>query len=146
MMGALDRLRATLRVVLVILVLGLAVAIAGGIVLEPHAPVGFAAVRGHPLLHRAGTGPSASASDLVHFRQHALGIGVRCDGRGRIRVVLHPFGAVESNCQPNDPADGGFVLSDVATDTVTWEVQTPAQNRWSLVLTQPAVDGVALEP
>ncbi len=147
-MRTLDRLQAAVRLALVVLSVGLVGAVLGGILLRPPAPVGFAAVEGRPLLRQSGTGPAVSATNPVRFGQHAIGIGVRCDGTGTIRVVLHPFGAVESPCEPADASDGGYVLSHITptTSSTSWEVRTPARNRWSLVLTQPATDGPELVP
>lgn len=147
-MRTLDRIRNAVRLALVVLSIGLAGAVIGGILLRPPAPVGFPATEGRALLRLVGTGSTPSAAKPVRFQQHAIGVGVRCDGTGTIRVVLHPFAAVESNCGMNDATDGGYVISTIApsTSSTSWEVRTSPRNRWSLVLTQPVVNGSELVP
>lgn len=144
-MKVINRLETGLQVAAVLLSLGLAAAITGGILLRPPPPVGYAATEGQPLLHRSGTGP-ATAARPVRFGQHAIGIGIRCNGHGTLRVDLHPFGAVESPCFDLDTTDGGYVLSDTPTSSTTWQVRTRPGNRWSLVLTQPVTDGTTWTP
>lgn len=142
----LERVEAGLRITLVLLAIGLVAAVVCGIALRPPAPVGYAAIEGRVLLLRSGTGPTPASMEAVRFRQHAIGVGVRCDGTGTLRVELSPFGGVESPCLPYDTANGGYVLSSVPVSAIRWQVRTGSHNRWSIVLTQPVHDGGALAP
>lgn len=144
-MQVIARLEAALRVARVVLVLALVGAIVGGLLLFPPPPVGYAAVEGQPLLRRSGTGPAAG-SRPVGFGQHAIGVGIRCDGLGTLRVELHPFGAVESPCVDRDTSGGGCVFSDIAGRSTSWQEVTRRSNRWSLVLTRPVSDGTGWHP
>ena len=72
--------------------------------------------------------------------------GLRCEGRGSIRIDLQPFGSVESPCRASEPSEGGYVLSDLSSGTTRWQVNTAAGNRWSLVLTQPLAEGGSWSP
>lgn len=144
-MGTLERLQAAPRVAVVVLAVGLVVAVAGGLRTRQPAPVPYPAVEGRTLARATGAGPRSAAS-TVGFERGAVGVALRCDGHGSIRIDLQPFGSVESPCRAPDAGEGGYVLSDLSSVTTRWRVRTAAGNRWSLVLTQPLLEGGSWSP